>query len=103
MSITHLLQALNSDFLLVHELTDTPDPSGIISPYGRHASTPVRARVLAAGLGYTLPTGAIAPMLARVGDIVWLQFNAGTDIRIGGETYKMVQDRDLFAVEAPRE
>lgn len=93
--------SLQSDYLLVREFDAEADASGIINPYGRHASVPVRAEVLRAGQGYLLPSGERAPMLSRVGDIVWLQFNAGTEVRIGGETYRMVLDRDLFAVETP--
>ena len=92
--------SLQSDFLLVKEVEDVPDETGaIVSPYGRHASVPMRARVILAGAGYLLPSGVLAPMLAQVNDIVWLQFNAGTEARIGGEAYRFVLDRDLFGVE----
>lgn len=94
--------SLQSDFLLVKEIEETPDDDGpILSPYGRHAAVPMRARVILAGAGYVLPSGALAPMLATVNDTVWLQFNAGTEVRIGGDAYRFVLDRDLFAVEGP--
>ncbi len=91
---------LQHDYLLVEELEELHDPAIIQNPYGRHAQTPVRARVLIAGEGYRTVDGALQPMLARVNDIVWLQFGAGTEIRIAGQTYRVVLDRDLFAVEA---
>ena len=91
--------ALQSDYLLVAEIEALADIRGIVSPYGRHATDPVRAVVLNAGPGYVLPDGSRAPMLASVGDTVWLQFNAGTEVRIDGETRRFVLDRDLFAVE----
>lgn len=92
---------LISDFLLVRVLDDAPDPSGILSPYGRHASEPQRAEVLAAGPGYRSPNGDVAPMPCISGDIVLLQFNAGTEVRMNGETLRFVPARDLFGVEVP--
>lgn len=92
---------LNSDFLLVRELEETSSPTRVVSPYGKHAQTPTRAEVLAMGPGYLLPNGERAPMLVKsVGEIVWLQFGAGTEVRINGEMLRMVPDRDLFCVEA---
>lgn len=91
---------LNSDFLLVRELPPAEEPSRVVTPYGKHAQTPQRAEVLAMGPGYLLQNGQRAPMLVKtVGEIVWLQFGAGTEVRINGEALRMVPDRDLFSVE----
>lgn len=98
---TAIFKMLQSDYLLVKVIEDDADASdvnGIISPYGRHAEIPLRARVLDAGDGYVLPCGELARMCAKIGDIVMLQFGAGTPVRIQGESYLMVLDRDIFGV-----
>jgi len=114
---------MNSDFLLVRELEEAPDPSGLVRPYGRRADEPVQAEVLLAGegllmtnvqpvVGWEIDNASVevgdalvhrAPMLAKVGDIVLLQFNAGTPVRVNGEVLRIVPDRDLFAVVVPVE
>lgn len=103
------------DYLLVRVLEEPADVRGVIAPYGRHADTPMRAEVLAAGPGEYDPQNtrsevvdakgtirvvpARKPMPCQVGDVVVLQLNAGTEIRWQGETYRMVLARDLFGVE----
>lgn len=89
---------LISDWLLVRPLGAPADVSGIINPFGRHAADPVLATVLAAGPGYTYPQGGRHQMPCEVDDVVMLQFNAGTEVRIKGESLRMVQARDLFGV-----
>ena len=87
-----------SDSLVVEVLPVEADTTGIINPYGRHAEAPSRATVLAMGPGFTGPN-FVHPMPCKVGDIVWLQFNAGTEIRIAGKPYRVVPARDIFGVE----
>lgn len=99
MADTHVALTLFSDYLLVRPLADVPDAGGIINPYGRHANDPQRAEVLAAGPGYITVSGDLVPNPCAVGDTVILQFNAGTDIKLRGETLKMVMARDLFGKE----
>jgi len=112
---------MNADFLLVRELADPPEASGLVRPYGRRSDEPIQAEVLLAGEGLLMTNVPPAhdwegddgsesfgtavvyrvPMLAKVGDIVLLQFNAGTPVRVNGEVLRIVPDRDLFAVVVP--
>lgn len=89
---------LISDFLLVRAVPDVADSRGILSPYGRHADTPVQATVMQAGPGYITPHGYHHSMPCVVGDIVMLQFNAGTPVRLDGEELRIVSARDIFGV-----
>lgn len=90
-----------SDYLVVRPIEDVPDPNAIVSPYGgvrRYDSDPMRGTVIAAGPGYVSHSGTLVPNPVSVGDVVVLQFNAGTDIRIDGEVFRVVPARDLFGI-----
>lgn len=88
---------LISDFLLVREIPEVADASGIFSPYGRRQDEPVQAEVLAAGPGFRRDSG-LDPMPCAVGDTVLLQFRAGTEVRLGGELLRIIPARDIFGV-----
>ena len=88
---------LISDFLLVREVPEVADASGIISPYGRRQDEPVQAEVLATGPGYRRDNG-LDPMPCAVGDTVLLQFRAGTEVRLDGELLRIIPARDIFGV-----
>ena len=89
-----------SDFLIVQVLEDDPSPELIFRPFGT-ADTPKYAKVIAAGPGMMLANGQPAPMPCKVGDTVVLQINAGTEVKLGRETYRIVPARDLFGVVSP--
>ena len=90
---------LISDFLLVREIPEVPDATGIFSPYGRRQDEPVQAVVLAAGPGFRRDSG-LDPMPCGVGDTVLLQFRAGTEVRLSGEVLRIIPARDIFGVVA---
>lgn len=87
-----------SDYLVVDPIEDPPDVTGVINPYGRAANEPQRGKVIAAGPGYVSHTGQLVPNPCKAGDVVLLQLNAGTEVKIGKQLVRMVQARDLFGI-----
>ena len=87
-----------SDFLIV-QVHDIAPEGKIILPNGAERdNVPRTATVLAAGPGLTLSSGHLAPMPCGVGDVVVLQLNAGTEVRMEGADLRIVPARDLFGV-----
>ena len=84
-----------SDFIVVR-VHEEQASGQLIIPKTVEVRIPLVATVCAAGPGYVTPAGALVPMPVAVGDIVLLQFGAGTDIRLGDEVFKILPARDLF-------
>ena len=89
-----------SDYLIVKEVAAQHVNDVLITPFDEPRG-PKYATVVAAGPGCVLPSGALAPMPCKVGDTVMLQINAGTEVRLGRDTYRFVPARDLFGVMHP--
>ncbi|HAA89634.1 MAG: 10 kDa chaperonin [Thermoanaerobacterales bacterium 50_218] len=59
---------------------------------------PQKGEVVAVGSGRVLENGEKAPLEVRVGDRVIFSKYAGTELKIEGEEYLIVYERDILAV-----
>jgi chaperonin GroES len=58
---------------------------------------PQSARVVAVGPGRT-ENGQTMEMTVKVGDVVLFTKYAGTDVKLEGEDYKIVSEKDILAI-----
>lgn len=91
--VTDLILEPLLDYLIVEVHKATAGP--LIVPDSVEIKTPIVGTVQAAGPGYW-QAGTFIPTHSKPGDVVLLQFGAGTDVRLGEKVYKMVLERDLF-------
>jgi len=71
--------------------------SGIVIP-DTAKEKPQKGKVLAVGTGRILDNGTRVPLEVQVGDIVVFSKYAGTEVKVDGEEYLIVSERDILAV-----
>lgn len=59
---------------------------------------PQRGEVLAVGAGEVNTKGERIAMDVKVGDTVLFAKYAGTEVKLGGETYKLLRQSDVLAI-----
>lgn len=59
---------------------------------------PMTGKVIACGPGKRSEQGVLIPMDVKVGDKVLFGKYAGTEITVSGETYMMMQEREVLGV-----
>jgi chaperonin GroES len=73
---------------------------GIILPDSAQKK-PQEGKVKAVGTGHVLDDGSIRPMQVKVGDIVIYPEYGGTEIKIGGTEYLLIDEDSILAVKTP--
>jgi chaperonin GroES len=56
------------------------------------------AEVLRVGFGHTLTDGTIRPLHVKPGDHIYFAMLAGSEIRIGRETYIITREEEVFGI-----
>lgn len=70
---------------------------GIVLPdTAKEKST--RGEVIAVGSGKLLPSGKVVPLSVKAGDKVIYSKYAGSDFKMEGKEYKIVQESEILAV-----
>ncbi|MBX5464617.1 MAG: co-chaperone GroES [Clostridia bacterium] len=72
-------------------------PSGIVLP-DTAKEKPQEGEVLAVGKGAYLENGQIRPLDVQVGQHVLFSKYSGTEVKIDGEEYLVLSERDVLAV-----
>lgn len=70
---------------------------GIILP-DTAKERPQQGEIVAVGTGKVLENGERVPLEVKVGDRVIFSRYAGTEVKVAGEEYLIVNERDLLAV-----
>ncbi len=76
---------------------DETTKGGIIHP-DTAKEKPQKGKVLAVGSGRILDNGTRVPVDVREGDTVIFSKYGGTEIKLDGEDYLVVSERDILAV-----
>ena len=71
--------------------------SGIVLP-GNAKEKPQEGEVVAAGPGRVLDNGTRLSMEVKVGDTVIYSKYAGTEVKVEGEEYLILSEKDILAV-----
>ena len=70
---------------------------GIVLPdTAKEKST--KGEVVAVGTGRVLPNGKVVPLAVKAGDQVLYSKYAGSEVKIEGKEYKIVQESEILAV-----
>jgi chaperonin GroES len=70
---------------------------GIIIP-DNSAEKPQEGTVLEIGHGRLLESGVTVPMIVRVGDRIMFGKYAGTEIKLGGKEYLIMQEVEIYGI-----
>lgn len=71
--------------------------SGIIIP-DTAKEKPQKGKVIAVGEGHTTPEGKLIPVTVHVDQIVMYKKWGGTEIKIDGKEYLIIEDKDILGV-----
>lgn len=86
-----------ADFVLVApKSAATETPSGLILPEGA-ADKPQEGKVLAVGRGRSTERG-IVPLETKVGDMVYFQKYAGTEIKVESQSCILIKEENILAI-----
>lgn len=86
------------DKVLVKRLeADSKTAGGIVLPDSAKEK-PKRGTVLSVGDGRLLDNGKRSPLSVRTGDQVLFSSYAGTEVKISGDEYIIMDENDIFAV-----
>jgi chaperonin GroES len=87
-----------SDKVLVERLeAENKTAGGIVLP-DTAKEKPQKGKVVNVGKGKTLDDGTIKPVQVKKGDIVLFTSYAGTEIKVDGKEYLIMDESDIMAV-----
>ncbi len=87
-----------ADKVLVERLeAENKTAGGIVLP-DTAKEKPQKGKVVSAGKGKTLDDGKIKEMSVKKGDVVLFTSYAGTEIKIDGKEYLIMDESDIMAV-----
>jgi len=87
-----------SDKILVQRLeAENKTAGGIVLP-DTAKEKPQRCKVVAVGKGQVLDDGTLKKVQVKKGDIVLFASYAGTDVKINGKEYLIMNESDIMAI-----
>ncbi len=87
-----------SDKLVIKVIEDTEKTEGGIFIPDSAKEKPQKGEVVAVGPGKILDDGKREEMDVKTGEVVLFAKYAGTDVKIGDETFKILSVRDVLGV-----
>ena len=87
-----------SDKLVIKVIEDTEKTEGGIFIPDSAKEKPQKGEVVAVGPGKILDDGKREEMDVKTGEVVLFAKSAGTDVKIGDETFKILSVRDVLGV-----
>ena len=92
-----MVKPLGSRVLLKPSTEEEKSAGGIFLPDSAQ-KRPHEGKVIALGPGKILDNGERAPMRVKEGDVVIFSEYGGTEIRIDGEEYILIEEDQLLAI-----
>jgi len=87
-----------ADKVLVQRLeAETKSPGGIVLPDSAKEK-PQRGKIVSVGKGKVLDDGTLRKIQVKKGDIVLFTSYAGTEVKIDGKEYLIMNESDIMAV-----
>ena len=93
------LKPLHDNVILKPIAKDEMTRSGIILPDTIDKEKPETGEVIAVGAGRMLDNGQTAPMNVKVGDKVLFKKYSPDEIKIDGEKYLVISEKEIIAIE----
>ena len=97
-----MLQPLGDRVLVKPLEAENTTEGGIILPEAAQ-ERPREGEVIAVGPGKPGPDGEPVPLSVKVGDIVIYTEFGGTEVKVDGEKYLIMEESSLLAVREPEE
>lgn len=95
--MSKLFKPLYDRLLVQRDEEETTMAGGIFIPDGSK-DKPDNGRVLAVGHGRLLESGQIIPMVVSVGDRIAFHKYAGSEIKIDGKTFLIMDESEVFGI-----
>jgi chaperonin GroES len=95
-----LIQPLGTRVLVKPLSAEDRSEGGIILPDSAQKK-PQEGKVIAVGTGRVLEDGSVRPLTVKKGDVVIYPEYGGTEIKISGEEYLLVDEDSILAVREP--
>ena len=93
------LKPLNDRVIVTPLAAEEKTAGGVILP-DTAKEKPNKGKVLAVGPGKTLDDGKRVALAVKTGDIVYYGKYSGTEVKFGGEEYKILREEDILGVDA---
>ena len=93
-----MLKPLNDRVVVKPLKEDEMTRAGIILPETVEKEKSEKGEIIAVGEGRLLDNGARAPMSVRVGNKVLFKKYSPDEVKVGDETYLILEERDILAV-----
>jgi chaperonin GroES len=91
------IQPLFDNVLIQPLEAETTTASGILLP-DTAKEKPQMGTIMAVGTGHVTPDGKVVPMTVKVGQKVMYKKWGGNEIKVNGEEWMMVEQKDILAV-----
>jgi len=91
------LKPLHEKVVVERMEADTKSPGGILIP-DTAKEKPMRGTVIAVGPGRVLESGEVKPLGVKKGDQVLFGGYAGSEVKLEGKDYLIVNESEIFAV-----
>jgi len=92
------LKPLNDRVIVTPMAADEKTAGGVILP-DTAKEKPNKGKVVAAGPGRTLEDGRRVALAVKAGDVVWYGKYSGTEVKVGGEEFKILREEDILGVD----
>ena len=90
---------LGDRVVVKQEPSEEKTKSGIVLPESAKEK-PSEGTVVAVGSGRVLDNGQKVPLEVKIGDKIIYSKYGGTEVKIDGEEYVILQERDILAVKS---
>ena len=98
--MTVKLKPLGERVVIQRQKAEEKSAGGIIIPETASKDKPVMGKVLAVGPGKLTDDGKRVPLEVKEGDEVFFSKYAGTDLKIDGDDYLIINESEILAVHA---
>ena len=92
------LKPLNDRVIVTPLAADDKTAGGVILP-DTAKEKPNKGKVVAAGPGRYLDDGKRVALAVKTGDVVWYGKYSGTEVKVGGEEFKILREEDILGVD----
>jgi chaperonin GroES len=92
------LKPLNDRVIVTPLAAEEKTAGGVLLP-DTAKEKPNKGKVIAAGPGRYLDDGKRVALAVKTGDVVWYGKYSGTEVKVGGEEFKILREEDILGID----
>jgi len=92
------LKPLNDRVIVTPLAAEEKTAGGVLLP-DTAKEKPNKGKVVAAGPGRFLDDGKRVALAVKTGDVVWYGKYSGTEVKVGGEEFKILREEDILGID----